>query len=821
MAINIADSFNRTTAQPPFAGVVFTDLTARDAYATTLRYEGMECYVVSEGLYYSLVGGTANGNWTERAGGSGSGVVVVADIAARNAIPELERTNGMLVQVISEDQIYKLIGLPLGATTTDTDWDAVITSKAAQIITAKDIDGGTASNTSRHTTPKDDIEALHLLNRKEGTQLFDTYTKSLIIDDGTKLKAVPKFEKLDVFFQDRVQLEKLSDWTQNLSGITSSFTKVANNPELGDAYLLDITSSTGDAGGAYTLRKDIAVPERFRNQTVSISMDYVSDINTGGANLMIVDQTNSVNLVAEDNVQSPIAPMAVKAKKIVTFQVPATCATLRLFIGKTTTNTTAISNKKISFNNIELGLMVNNIVDLDNANIGDIKLFAGATLPDDTWLFCNGGERPRSEELFGVIGTTYGSGNGSTTYNLPDFRGISPRGVGSQTYNSVTYTSTLGQKRNDAIQNITGTWQGGNGGGLVATGATQVTSGGATDPQGTGRNNGQFTFDASRVVRTDTQTHGADLAVNFIIKYRKKSPNIIQDIETFDSSRNPLVWSGTAITAASPIGTYNTYTKATNSNTFTLAATRPTQTDADILANGFRLYTAAYNAAGAAGTPVRFEVMIGKGFKGNGANFLNFFKDINKQIMGSLDASEDGAFKLGAYIKSYNPIKGTLMICASQTLNSTNTSSRFIFDDGTFGTDGYLTISASKNPALAGLNAPARQIVKTYSSGLSWWEIYSDGWVRQGKGSNSAGTSTVTAYTHEIAMKDTNYTVYGTRISSSTGAATQRGVAMINSSITVNGFNIYISTADDGYRMQVEGYASSAALAALGVYVNY
>ena len=85
MAINIADSFNRTTAQPPFTGIIFADLTARDAYATTLRYEGMECYVLSESLYYSLVGGTDNADWIERKGGGGTGLIV-ADITERNAI---------------------------------------------------------------------------------------------------------------------------------------------------------------------------------------------------------------------------------------------------------------------------------------------------------------------------------------------------------------------------------------------------------------------------------------------------------------------------------------------------------------------------------------------------------------------------------------------------------------------------------------------------------------------------------------------------------------------------------------------------------------
>jgi microcystin-dependent protein len=46
-------------------------------------------------------------------------------------------------------------------------------------------------------------------------------------------------------------------------------------------------------------------------------------------------------------------------------------------------------------------------------------------------LICDGAARGRNAfaALFGVIGTAYGVGNGSTTFNIPDLRGRMPRGV--------------------------------------------------------------------------------------------------------------------------------------------------------------------------------------------------------------------------------------------------------------------------------------------------------------------------------------------------------------------------------------------------------
>lgn len=63
------------------------------------------------------------------------------------------------------------------------------------------------------------------------------------------------------------------------------------------------------------------------------------------------------------------------------------------------------------------------------ANPGTIAYFAANT-PPNGWLACNGAAVARSTfaALFSAIGTTYGAGNGSTTFNLPDLRGEFIRG---------------------------------------------------------------------------------------------------------------------------------------------------------------------------------------------------------------------------------------------------------------------------------------------------------------------------------------------------------------------------------------------------------
>lgn len=61
---------------------------------------------------------------------------------------------------------------------------------------------------------------------------------------------------------------------------------------------------------------------------------------------------------------------------------------------------------------------------------GFIAMWGGSTAPSG-WLLCNGAAHSRTGQaaLYGVIGTTYGVGDGVTTFNVPNFNDRYPRGA--------------------------------------------------------------------------------------------------------------------------------------------------------------------------------------------------------------------------------------------------------------------------------------------------------------------------------------------------------------------------------------------------------
>lgn len=63
---------------------------------------------------------------------------------------------------------------------------------------------------------------------------------------------------------------------------------------------------------------------------------------------------------------------------------------------------------------------------------GSVMPYAGAQIPQG-WLLCDGRTVGRSDypALFAAIGVTYGSGDGSTTFRLPDLRGRVVAGTGA------------------------------------------------------------------------------------------------------------------------------------------------------------------------------------------------------------------------------------------------------------------------------------------------------------------------------------------------------------------------------------------------------
>ena len=88
--------------------------------------------------------------------------------------------------------------------------------------------------------------------------------------------------------------------------------------------------------------------------------------------------------------------------------------------------------------------------------IGSILPYGGAIAPSG-WFICQGQAISRSNyaELFNVIGTTFGAGDGSTTFNLPDLREATTKGVGLSGKSSNHYDSdgiALGDFVDDRIK---------------------------------------------------------------------------------------------------------------------------------------------------------------------------------------------------------------------------------------------------------------------------------------------------------------------------------------------------------------------------------
>lgn len=89
--------------------------------------------------------------------------------------------------------------------------------------------------------------------------------------------------------------------------------------------------------------------------------------------------------------------------------------------------------------------------------IGEITMFAGASAPNG-WLMCDGAQVSRSAyaRLYGIIGTTWGTGDGSTTFNVPDLREAVPVGAGTQAAVSGSTRTAVGATNHDGATNTVG-----------------------------------------------------------------------------------------------------------------------------------------------------------------------------------------------------------------------------------------------------------------------------------------------------------------------------------------------------------------------------
>lgn len=101
------------------------------------------------------------------------------------------------------------------------------------------------------------------------------------------------------------------------------------------------------------------------------------------------------------------------------------------------------------------------VSEISSVPAGTVAYFSLASAPSG-WLKANGAAISRTtyDALFTAIGTTYGAGDGSTTFSLPDLRGEFIRSLDDG--RGVDGGRGLGTSQSELIKNHTHTIRGGN-----------------------------------------------------------------------------------------------------------------------------------------------------------------------------------------------------------------------------------------------------------------------------------------------------------------------------------------------------------------------
>ena len=132
------------------------------------------------------------------------------------------------------------------------------------------------------------------------------------------------------------------------------------------------------------------------------------------------------------------------------------------------------------------------------------------------YLHTNGDlvSRTQYARLFAAIGTTFGEGDGTTTFELPDFRGSVLKGAGAPN------SAPIGQLQGDAIRNITGSFATfGVRSDSEASGSFSKTPNSQSVAQVVGGVSSRIIFNASGSVPTANENRVKNYSVYLFIKY--------------------------------------------------------------------------------------------------------------------------------------------------------------------------------------------------------------------------------------------------------------------------------------------------------------
>ena len=177
--ITPADWYYEITTQSPFSNPMTSTVTAAGTTTLTAASTGQQFFTGSSTQIVALpVTSTLVLGQAFYIVNNSTGIVTVNSSGA-NLVKAIPAGGSLLVTCV----------LTSGTTAASWNADYKIANSTADDLTNKDIDGGTASNTSRITLPKAAKTTLDALTRKQGTIVHDTTGNKPYYDNGTTLVA--------------------------------------------------------------------------------------------------------------------------------------------------------------------------------------------------------------------------------------------------------------------------------------------------------------------------------------------------------------------------------------------------------------------------------------------------------------------------------------------------------------------------------------------------------------------------------------------------------------------------------------------------------
>lgn len=119
----------------------------------------------------------------------------------------------------------------------------------------------------------------------------------------------------------------------------------------------------------------------------------------------------------------------------------------------------AITTEKINASSVNLSKLATEVIN-KLVPAGTIHAYGGNVVPSGYFL-CDGAAYSRTvfSALFGAVGTNYGSGDGASTFNVPDLRGLFLRGRDAGTLRDNDSSTRIASGLGGAVGDAVGSYQ--------------------------------------------------------------------------------------------------------------------------------------------------------------------------------------------------------------------------------------------------------------------------------------------------------------------------------------------------------------------------